>query len=125
MKHLGFVLVLALGGTASAGSYSDNGKTATHDCAKDPEVMVGGNENTITFTGTCTRIAAAGNRNKLTIASVKRIDVPGNENTLTADEADAISVLGNRNTVTYGKGITSKKPKVTALGKDNKVSSTK
>jgi hypothetical protein len=125
MKHLGLVLVLAIAGTASANTYSDNDKTVTHDCAKDPEVTVGGHHNTITFTGTCTRIAAAGNRNKLTVASVKRLDVPGNENTVIADEADAISVLGNRNTVTWSKGITTKTPKVTSLGKNNKVAAAK
>src|SRR5689334_7284714 len=99
MKHLAIVLVLAISGTAAADSYLDNKKTATHDCAKDPDALVAGNENTITFTGACNRIVAAGNHNTLTIASVKRLELQGNENSATADEVDTIHAPGNRNTV--------------------------
>jgi Cu/Ag efflux protein CusF len=125
MKRLAIALVLLVANTAAANTYLDNGKTATQDCAKDPEAIIVGNENTITFTGTCSKITAAGNENKLKIASVKRLDVQGNKNTVDADEVDAINAPGNRNTVVWKKGIAAKTPKVSSPGTGNKISAAK
>lgn len=125
MKRFAIALALLVAHTAAANTYVDNDKTVTHDCAKDPEATIVGNENNITFTGACKRIVAAGNENKLTIASVQRLEVQGNENTITADEVDAIAVLGNRNTVVWKKGIAAKKPKVSSPGTGNKISAAK
>ena len=125
MKLLAIALLLAISGAAAASPYLDNKKTATHDCAKDPDALIAGNENTITFTGACNRIVAAGNHNTLTIASVKRLDLTGNENNATADEVDAIHAPGNRNTVVWKKGASDKKPKVSSPGTGNKISGAK
>jgi hypothetical protein len=125
MMRFTLLFVLVFAGTAAANSYLDNKKTATHDCAKDPDAMIGGNENTITFTGTCARISAAGNKNKLKVEAVKVLDVGGNENAITADAVDVILVNGNKNTVTWTKGISDKRPKVSNPGNGNKVGGAK
>jgi hypothetical protein len=125
MKRFTVLFVLALAGTAAANSYLDNNKTATHDCAKDPDARVEGNANTITFTGTCERISADGNENKLKIESVKVLDVRGNKNTAVVDAVDAIRATGNDNKVTWTKGISDKKPKVASPGSRNKIGSAK
>jgi hypothetical protein len=125
MKRFAFLFVLALAGTAAANSYLDNKKTVTHDCAKDPEASVAGNENTVTFTGTCSRISADGNDNKLKIESVKLLDVRGNKNAITVDAVDAINAPGNKNTVAWTKGISDKRPKVSSSGNGNKIGSAK
>src|SRR5262249_32625332 len=125
MKRFTLTFMIVLSGTAFANSYLDNKQTATHDCAKEPEAIVVGNENNITFTGTCDRISAAGNENKLKIQAVKQLDVPGNKNTVTVVAVDAISALGSNNTVTWTKGITGKRPKVSSPGSGNKIGGTK
>jgi hypothetical protein len=125
MKRFTLLFVLVFAGTAAANSYLDNKKTATHDCAKDPDAMVAGNENTLTFTGTCSRISAAGNHNKLKIESVKVLDVGGNENAVTVDAVDVILTNGNKNKVTWTKGISEKRPKISNPGNGNKIGSAK
>jgi hypothetical protein len=125
MKRFAIALVLLVASTAAANTYLDNDKTVTHDCAKDPEATVIGNDNTITFTGACGTISANGNNNKLTIASVKRLELLGNDNTVTVDEVDAIAALGNRNTVVWKKGIADRKPKVSSPGTGNKIGAAK
>ena len=125
MKRLSLLFVVTLAGTASANTYLDNKRTVTHDCDKDPEALITGNKNTITFTGACTAIVAAGNENKLTIASVQRLELQGNENTVTADAGGAISASGNRNTATFKKGTSMKPPKVSSPGTGNKIGAAK
>jgi hypothetical protein len=125
MKRFTILLVLAVAGTAAANAYLDNKQTVTHDCAKDPVANVAGNENTITFTGTCKTITAAGNQNTLTIESVASLNVTGNQNTVTAVAVDAINALGNNNTVTWTKGVSGKKPKVASPGNGNKIGAAK
>ena len=125
MKQFTFLFVLALAGTAAAGSYHNNKKTVTHDCAKDPDAAVEGNENTITFTGTCTLISVDGNDNKLKVESVKSLSVRGNKNSVAVDAVDAIDAPGNDNKVTWAKGISDKRPKVSSLGSRNKIGATK
>jgi hypothetical protein len=125
MKRFTVLFVLAFAGTAAANSYLDNKKTVTHDCAKDPEAAVEGNANTITFTGTCERISADGNENKLKIESVKVLDVRGNKNTAVVGAVDAVRATGNDNSVTWTKGISGKAPKVASPGSRNKIGSAK
>jgi hypothetical protein len=125
MKHFTFLFVLALAGTAAAGSYNNNKKTVTHDCAKDPDAAIEGNENTITFTGTCTLISVDGNENKLKVEAVKSLSLRGNKNAVTVDAADAIDAPGNDNKVTWTKGISDKRPKVSSSGNHNKIGASK
>jgi hypothetical protein len=125
MKHLAFVIVIALASTAYAGIYADNKQTATQDCSKDPDAIILGNNNTVTLTGTCKRVVAEGNSNTLRVASAEQIHVRGNKNTVVVEAADAISTPGNENTVTWTKGLTAEKPKVSNPGNRNKIGSTK
>ena len=84
MKRFTILFVLVFAGTATANSYLDNKKTATHDCAKDPDAMIGGNENTVTVDAVDV-IVTNGNKNKVTwnkgIADKRpKISNPGNGN---------------------------------------------
>jgi len=125
MKRFTILLVLAIAASAIAGNYPDNKQTATHDCTKDPIVNVGGNDNTITFTGACQAIRAAGNQNTLTIESVGTLYVLGNKNTVTVTAVDAINASGNNNTVTWTKSVSGKKPKISSTGTANKIGAAK
>ena len=125
MKRLGFALLLVSSVAFGKGSYLDNAKTATHDCAKDPDAAIMGNENTITFTGTCTDISVMGNKNKVIIASASGLTVTGNENTVDVDTVAKVAATGNKNTVTWKKASTGDKPALRNTGKDNKISQAK
>jgi hypothetical protein len=125
MHRLVIALCLVSSIAVAKGSYLDNDKTVTQDCGKDPEATIVGNENTITFIGTCTRVRVMGNENKVTIASVKELTVDGNDNTIDVDATDAIGTAGNHNTVTWKKGISGKKPGVQNPGTGNKISQKK
>src|SRR5258707_457508 len=104
MKRAAIAIVLFVSATASAGGhYMDNGKTITHDCAKDADIKIMGNDNTVTVTGACTKISVAGNKNVVTIASSKVTGVGGNDNTVTVEATDDVVTTGSRNKVTYTK----------------------
>jgi hypothetical protein len=126
MKRL-IVCSLLVSAVAVAGnkSYMDNSKTMTVDCAKQPEVTIMGNKNTFTFTGTCTKVNVQGNDNTVTVASTKLLLVQGNKNTVTADATDEIRAQGNENTITWKKPIDEKQPKITDMGKTNKIDQAK
>lgn len=120
MKLVG-VMVLALASTASANSYKDNGKTVAHDCAKDPEVIIMGNDNTVTVIGPCTKLNIAGNKNVITAASSKVTSLSGSENTVTIEAIDDVVATGSKNTLTYKKTVSKTKPSIAHPGKDNKI----
>ena len=125
MKRLGFALLFVSSVAFAKGSYMDNGKTVTHDCGKDADAAIMGNENTITFTGTCTNVSVMGNKNKVIIASSSGVTVTGNENTVDVDTVSTVSATGNKNTVTWKKATTGAKPALHNTGKDNKISQAK
>ena len=125
MKRAIILATCLLYTAAVAGSYDGNSKTVTHDCAKDPDPIVNGNKNTITFTGECATIGVQGNGNTLTISAVKSLSVPGNKNTIAVDGADSIRVDGNDNTLTWKKPIKGKAVDVTTRGTNNKISQKK
>ena len=82
-------------------NYGSMGTTATLDCANGKSLNVGGNDNTLTVTGTCATVIIGGANNKITI-----------------DKIDTrISVVGFNNTVTYKDGA----PKVDNLGSGNSI----
>lgn len=83
-------------------SIDDNDQTVTVDCAKDKNVMISGNQATVTLTGVCERVVVAGNRATVT-GSAAAVSVPGNENTVTLAAVDLIATPGNLNTVTWKK----------------------
>jgi hypothetical protein len=122
-------LVIALGLVSSVAfakdAYMENHATASHDCSKAPEAMITGNENTITFTGTCTSIAVMGNQNKITVASTAKLSVMGNENTIDVHAIGHLRTTGNKNTVSWTKALSGDKPGMRNTGKDNKITQSK
>ena len=87
-----------VGSTVNYGSF---GTTAEIDCGRGKSLNVGGSNNTLTVTGTCTSISVGGADNKIV---VDKID-------------NELSVVGLNNTVTYKGGD----PKVNNLGSGNTI----
>jgi len=91
--------------------------TATHDCAKGPNVSIDTIDGTFTFTNMCERILVKGGNNKVTIEAAKRIDVDGGKNVIEVGAVDMIRANGVGNTIKFkNKGVTRKTPDVVATG---------
>jgi hypothetical protein len=116
------LLVLVPAAALADRSYSE--KSATHDCAKEPEVSVNVGGGTFTFTGACTKIAINGAGNTVKVESSVKLLVNGSKNTVDIDAADRIAVTGNDNTINYKRGVGGK-PKVAAMGSNNKLNQVK
>jgi hypothetical protein len=71
-------------------------------------VVITGSNNTVKLIGTCGALTINGNRN-----------------TVASDTIGDIVIKGRENTVTYKKAAKGAKPKVSDLGKDNKVKKVK
>ena len=127
MKTAIAALLLALTAPAFADKTIDGNKqTVTIDCAKDPNVMISGNQNNVALTGACTAVSVSGNHNKVAIASSTAVSVPGNENTVAVVAVDALAVPGNKNVVDYKTAVTQDgKTKVSNPGTGNKVTQSK
>lgn len=95
--------------------------TVDHDCGSDPEVEISGSTNTITLTGTCTKVAVSGAGNTLTIAATTRLAISGANNTAAVEQVDRIAVSGVGNTVTYKRPLTAKKTKTARTGPRNSI----
>ena len=102
--------------------YTD--KAATHDCAKEPEVVINAGGGTYTLTGPCTKVVVTGGDNKLKAESVVKLSVNGSKNTVDVDAVDRLAVNGHDNTVTYKRGVTGK-PKAAAIGGRNNLNQVK
>jgi hypothetical protein len=87
-----------VGNTINYGSF---GTTGDLDCGAGKSLNVGGSNNTLTITGTCTSVNVGGADNKMKFDAVDK----------------EISVVGFNNTITYGKGD----PKVNDLGSGNSI----
>jgi len=125
------VAVLALPSLARAdggtGTFvtNDSHQTLTVECTKDrAEVMINGSHNQITLTGTCTSVTLNGSHTTLAVAAAKRVAINGAHNQIAIDAADKILLTGAYNTLAWKKGLTTKAPKVSNLGKDNTISKT-
>jgi hypothetical protein len=124
MRSVLVALLALLPATALADkSYTD--KSATHDCAKEPNVSINTGDGTFTFTGKCEKIAVNGGENKVKIDSVVKLVVNGGENVVDVEAADKIAVNGSDNTVNYKRGISGKAPKVASIGNNNKLNQVK
>jgi len=129
MKRLAFASLFAITAIGSisgiafakGGHIMDNGKTMTIDCKDSPAVMVMGNENTVTLTGTCTDVSVTGNKNTIKGTAATQLSTTGNDNTVTLDSVDRISSTGSRNTIAYKKSAAGADAKVSNTGKDNKI----
>src|SRR4051794_17909757 len=100
MKSLSTVAVVVasifFASTARADDFviTNQGKVAVN-CAKTPDVSIAGNQNTITMTGTCSRLSISGNQNTLN-GTATSLSVSGNDNIVTVS-ADHVSITGNTN----------------------------
>jgi hypothetical protein len=125
MNRLALVLVVLAATPALGERVIMAEKTATIDCAKDPDVAINHGEGDYTFKGTCNKIHLQGGGNKLTIENVKTLTIVGASNTATVDGTDKISVTGANNTITYKKTIDAKKTAIAAIGANNKITQAK
>jgi Protein of unknown function (DUF3060) len=89
---------IEFGNTINYGSF---GTTATIDCADGKSLNVGGSNNTLTVTGTCSAVNVGGADNKITLAKVD----------------NDLSVVGLNNTIVYEDG----EPRVNNLGTGNDI----
>jgi len=103
---------------------SSSDKGVTHDCAKDPEVIINAGEGSYTFTGKCTKILLNGSDNKLKADSVLKLVVSGSKNTVDVEAVDKGTLTGNDNVLNYKRGVTGK-PKLAATGANNKLNEVK
>src|SRR2546428_2005250 len=93
-----FALPLAPG-IATADKIYNGAKGVTHDCAKEPNVLLNDGEGSYKFIGACTKIAVTGGDNKLVVASVKELSITGGDNTAEVEAVDKISITGAGNKV--------------------------
>lgn len=117
-------ILLALAPAPALAEQVYNEKSGTHDCAKDPEVVINAAGGTYTLTGPCTKLAINGADNKIKAESAVKILLNGSKNTLDVDAVDKLLVSGSDNAITYKRGVTGK-PKVAATGANNKLSQVK
>lgn len=87
-----------IGNTINYGSF---GTTADLDCADGKSLNVGGSNNTLTVSGTCSSVNIGGADNKIKFDKI----------------STEIAIVGLNNTVTYGDGD----PKVNNLGSGNTI----
>lgn len=125
MRQLRFALAFAcLAVAAPAGAevkLVDSGKTQTIDCAADGEIAIPGAMNTVTLTGSCTKVAISGADNTVTIASALKVAVSGTGNRVEVAAADKIAVSGVGNSVRYDRGVNAKAPKIANSGLKNSI----
>ena len=104
------VASLDISGSRLKGTKSCSGGTAT----------IAGNDNQLTLKK-CSKVTVLGNRNKLKLTGTAALVVKGNRNRVAAGLVKSISTIGNRNVVTYKLGPKKKKPRISNLGKGNKI----
>jgi hypothetical protein len=127
---LTLVLAIASAATARAGAddtweLSDADAKATHDCAKQPKVIVNGSRDTITLVGKCARVSVNGGSIVVTAESIADLEVNGAENTITVDEVGKISMTGADNKIVWKTAIGGKRPRISDLGSGDSVAQAK
>ena len=90
--------------TKSSIKIEGNGKKATLACDPNKEIIIEGNQHTITLTGDC-----------------KKVHVSGNGHTVTMVNVGALLVEGTNHHVSYKAGIGGKAPKIKTEGLNNAV----
>jgi hypothetical protein len=116
VKTIVSLLLLVPALAAADKSYVD-GKGATWECAKDPDVSILANAGIYTLKGACKSISIDGNDNKVTVEGATKISVNGNQNIVDITTVDTLSANGNQNVVSIKKGS----PKLSNNGTSNKI----
>lgn len=106
-------------GRAKDVTITKDDQTATLDC--DGAVTVRGNDNKLTITGECKKLAVSGNDNVITIKAVKEIEISGDDNNITVDLVDKIIVPGSDNNITWKTGARGNAPQISSKGNGNKI----
>lgn len=90
-----------IGNTINYGSF---GTTADLDCANGKSLNVGGSNNTLTITGTCSSVNIGGADNKITFNKIStEIAIVGLNNTVAYKDGDPkVNNLGSGNTIAKG-----------------------
>ncbi len=100
---------------------SDAGAKATHDCGKQPKVVINASRDTITLTGKCARVRVNGGSIAITAESIADLSVNGAENAITVDELGKIAMTGAENKIVWKTALGGKRPRVSDLGSGNTV----
>jgi hypothetical protein len=125
MRSVLIALLALLPATAAADRIYDKEKNVTHDCGKEPEVIVNVSNATFTFTGACKEITMSASSTRIKAESIQELTVTGSKNTIHSDALGEITVTGTDNAFTYKKALSGKKPGFTATGTNNKISAVK
>ena len=125
LLSLSLVLVALGARVARAGDdtwvLNDSNAKATHDCGKQPVVVVNASTVDLTLTGKCTKVSVNGGHVKLGAESIDALTVNGAENMVVVDALGKVSLTGAGNRVTWKTAIGGKKPKISDLGTDDQV----
>ncbi|MBX3159990.1 MAG: DUF3060 domain-containing protein [Deltaproteobacteria bacterium] len=125
MNKLVFLVLLAASPALADVRYVDNNKKVKHDCAKEPDTAILGNNIELTLEGVCNRVLVAGNSAKVQ-GTAKLVSIAGNKNTVDLDGAGELDVSGNFNTASWKQGLEKgKDPTVRNTGTNNKVTQVK
>jgi hypothetical protein len=119
-------LLLAIGARAAHADddtwvLSDAGVKATHDCGKQPKVVIDASRDTITLTGKCARVSVNGGSIAITAESIAELSLNGAINTVSVDELGKLAMTGAENKVVWKTALGGKRPRVSDLGSGNSV----
>ena len=100
---------------------NDSSAKATHDCGKQPVVVVNGSTDDLALTGKCTKVSINGGHLKVTAESIDQLAINGAENAITVDALGKVTLTGAGNKVTWKTALGGKKPRVSDLGTGDSV----
>jgi len=128
-RTTGAVLVLSMmSATAAiaddAWMLNDSTAKVTHDCGRQPRVVINAFRDEVTLTGACSRVSVNGRSNKLVIESAAQLAVHGTDNTVDVGTVGAIVVIGAENKVSWKVAAAGKRPRVSQNGSGNRISQT-
>jgi hypothetical protein len=125
LKYLVCLLFSLTPAIATADRIYNSGSGGTHDCNKDPKVVVNAGVGKYTITGTCNAVVINGAENIVTIEATKKLDVSGAENKIDIGALGSVDVSGIDNTINWKKGLGADKPRVSTTGTGNKINQVK
>src|ERR1041385_6073149 len=106
---------------AGADKTFTSAKNAAWDCAKEPTVHIMHGDGSYTFKGACKLISIQGGQNKLMIESVDLLSITGGSNVIEVGTVETIKIIGAKNQLTWKKAKSGDKPRISAIGAENKL----